>query len=266
MKKILIALIALIPFISFGQSDDTTQYTYYRNVYGNRTDRLWGNKVLRAPLDTIYSKSGLAILNGTLYVGNGTQWSQVTGGGGSTDTTSLSNRINTKKDKSDSTGPSGYATIAGKAKSFDSLMIVLNNLYKSATDSVRSGGYSSNGHLNKALDSIKLVFNVLYKLTGDSVVLQGYSTNGHLNKSLDSLRLVFNTLLGGKVDTGTKANIYIYNQGTGVPLLSAHDSFLVAKRLFDTARVTWKQRIVGTDTSAYALFDTTGLSGVSELQ
>lgn len=79
MKKIIIALIALIPFFSFGQSDDTTQYTYYRFSYGNRNDRLWANKVLRTPLDTIYSKTGLAVLNGILYVGNGVKWSQVVG-------------------------------------------------------------------------------------------------------------------------------------------------------------------------------------------
>jgi len=84
MKKIIFALLALIPFVqSFGQSDDTTQYTYYRYSYGTRSDRIWTNKVLRAPLDTIYSKSGLAILAGTLYVGNGARWNQVTGGGGS---------------------------------------------------------------------------------------------------------------------------------------------------------------------------------------
>lgn len=110
MKKIIIALLALLSVLqSFAQSDDTTQYTYYKFSYGTRSDRLWANKVLRAPLDTIFSKSGLAILGGTLYVGNGTKWSQVTGGGGTADSITFYTKY-----RSDTARANIYAGLFGK--------------------------------------------------------------------------------------------------------------------------------------------------------
>lgn len=243
MKKILIALVALVPFLSFGQSDDTTQYTYYRNVYGNRTDRVWGNKVLRAPLDTIYSKSGLAILAGVLYVGNGVQWSQVTGGGGGSDS-GIAVRNGIKATRSP-TSPqrvleadsSAYSTRARSQKLIDSLNAIFNaaiTSYKLKGDSAGLGGYTTVATKNKLADSLTANFNALltlYKLKGDSVALGGYTTVAHANKIADSLRVVFNTLLGGKVDTGTKANTYINNPGTGIHLLYARDSNLFVKTI-----------------------------------
>src|SRR5581483_1767061 len=68
---------------SHAQTDDTTKYTYYQGTYGQALDRYWAKKVLRTPTDTIYSKAGIAILNGLFYYFDGTKWSQVTGSGGS---------------------------------------------------------------------------------------------------------------------------------------------------------------------------------------
>jgi hypothetical protein len=50
------------------------------------------------PVDTFVNKLGMALLNNKLYSGNGVKWSLINGGGSSTDTTSLSNRINLKID------------------------------------------------------------------------------------------------------------------------------------------------------------------------
>lgn len=225
MKKILIAIIALVPFLSFGQSDDTTQYTYYRNVYGNRTDRVWGNKVLRAPLDTIYSKSGLAILAGVLYVGNGVQWNQVTGGGGGSDSgIAVKNGIKATRSPTSpqrvlEADSSAYSTRARSQKLIDSLNAIFNaaiTSYKLKSDSVGLAGYTTIATKNKLADSLTANFNALlalYKLKGDSVALGGYTTVAHANKIADSLRVVFNTLLGAKVDTSAKANIYFRGKG-----------------------------------------------------
>lgn len=89
MKKIIIALVSLFSFVSaFSQSagNDTTQYVYYRFTYGNALDRYWAKKVLLLPADTTYSKDGLAMKAGTVYVGNGVKWTSVgSGGSGSAD-------------------------------------------------------------------------------------------------------------------------------------------------------------------------------------
>jgi hypothetical protein len=92
MKKIIIGLIALLSFgQAFSQSagNDTTKYIYYQFTYGNALDRYWAKHVLLIPADTTYSKDGIALKAGVFYVGNGTKWSQVTGGGSSIDTTGL---------------------------------------------------------------------------------------------------------------------------------------------------------------------------------
>lgn len=86
IKQITIGLVALLSFTeSFGQStgNDTSKYTYYRLTYGNALDRYWAKKVLLHPADTIYSKDGTAVIAGVLYVGNGTRWTVVGSGGGS---------------------------------------------------------------------------------------------------------------------------------------------------------------------------------------
>lgn len=81
MKKLFLFILSVVVFSSvFSQTgNDTTLYTFYKNLYGNRSDRLWANKVLDAPRDTVFSKYGLARIGGVLYVGNGTLWSRATG-------------------------------------------------------------------------------------------------------------------------------------------------------------------------------------------
>jgi hypothetical protein len=88
MKKIIIGLIALLSFVeAFSQGgNDPSKYVWYRYTYGNRLARYQADTVLQIPQDTIWSKDGLAMKIGVLYVGNGTKWTAV-GSGGGTDST-----------------------------------------------------------------------------------------------------------------------------------------------------------------------------------
>jgi hypothetical protein len=119
----------------------------------------------------------------------------------------------------DSVRLSGYTTVANKNKLADSLTANFNALigsYKLGNDSVRLSGFTTVANKNKLADSLTANFNALlalYKLKGDSVALGGYTTVAHANKVADSLRVVFNTLLLGKVDTGSRANIYFRGKG-----------------------------------------------------
>ena len=72
--------------------------------YGLRMQFVDGTAITRIPSDTTTNKTGIARIGSTLYVGNGTKWTAAAGGGSSTDTTSLSNRINQKVNISDTAG------------------------------------------------------------------------------------------------------------------------------------------------------------------
>jgi hypothetical protein len=51
MKRILFFLL-LLSSIAKAQTDDSTKYTNYRYLYGNRTARIWADSILRTPADT----------------------------------------------------------------------------------------------------------------------------------------------------------------------------------------------------------------------
>lgn len=80
MKRIIIFFLALLPFIAEAQND-TTKY-YKSNDYGWTYQRLKTLKALIPPTDTTTNKLGLAVIGWNVYVGNGTSWSTVVGGGG----------------------------------------------------------------------------------------------------------------------------------------------------------------------------------------
>lgn len=109
MKRILIALLFALPFVSKAQTDDTTKYVYYQFIYGNALDRYWAKKVMLVPADTIYSKDGIAVKNGVFYVGNGTKWSQVTGAGSGADSITFQTKY-----RSDSARVNIYAGISSR--------------------------------------------------------------------------------------------------------------------------------------------------------
>lgn len=90
MKKLLFILL-LLPFIV------KAQVYQIMPQYGYQMQRARIDSVLMIPQDTIRNKTGIARVGTSGYIGNGTYWTQLAGGGGgSTDTTSLSNRINLK--------------------------------------------------------------------------------------------------------------------------------------------------------------------------
>lgn len=76
MKKLLaFILIAMSSLPALAQvGNDTTKYVWYKFAYGNRMARYQADTVLAIPKDTTYSKTGIAIKNGKLYAGDGTQW------------------------------------------------------------------------------------------------------------------------------------------------------------------------------------------------
>jgi len=99
MRKLLFIVLLLVSFQSFGQ------LIQYPSNYGIIYRRGGADTILQVPSDTfpvpaqLISKSHIAIKNGTLYRWNGSSWTGLSGG--STDTTSLSNRINLKLNISD---------------------------------------------------------------------------------------------------------------------------------------------------------------------
>lgn len=95
MKKILFLLL-LLPLFSMSQSDDTTLYTKYHGIYGLQYPRMMLTKVLRPPTDTIYTKTGIARIGSTLWVGNGTLWTAAgSGSGGGVDSVTFASGIAT---------------------------------------------------------------------------------------------------------------------------------------------------------------------------
>lgn len=145
MKKIIFGLLLLLPFLTRGQSagNDTTKYVYYQFTYGNTLDRYWAKKVLLLPNDTVYSKDGLAVKGGTLYVGNGIKWSLVTGGGAGL---TLADTGYTKT----------LTSIFLLQKTIDSMKIVNDARYKLKSDSAAnsSGGYTTQASRQKLSDSL----------------------------------------------------------------------------------------------------------------
>ena len=99
MKKLFLIVFILISVQSF------SQLVQYPTNYGVIYRRGGADTILQVPSDTftvpasLISKSHIAIKNGTLYRWNGSAWVGLSGG--STDTTSLSNRINLKLNISD---------------------------------------------------------------------------------------------------------------------------------------------------------------------
>jgi hypothetical protein len=79
MKKLLTIILILWWTTGYGQADDTTLYINYPGIYGTKQPRFYANKVLRPPNDTIWTKTGLAIKSGLLWIGNGLYWVQAGG-------------------------------------------------------------------------------------------------------------------------------------------------------------------------------------------
>jgi len=85
MKKLFSLLIVLISIKCFGQVYQVLPQ------YGYEMKRVNATLVLLLPSDTVTNKTGVARIGTVLYSGNGTKWTAT-----STDTTSLSSRINLK--------------------------------------------------------------------------------------------------------------------------------------------------------------------------
>lgn len=76
MKKTTLLIIFFILAISKGFCQWQTQAgTYIKH------DGLWPQKKFIPPADTTANKTGISLVNGKLYVGNGTKWGQVAPGG-----------------------------------------------------------------------------------------------------------------------------------------------------------------------------------------
>jgi hypothetical protein len=103
MRILITAFLLAFSFAAFSQGSyptDTTQM-YKSRDYGWIHKRLLA-RVQLLPADTVANKNGLAAIGTSLYLGNGTRWFGISGGGG--DTTSLSNRINLKLNIADTIG------------------------------------------------------------------------------------------------------------------------------------------------------------------
>lgn len=206
MKKIIIGLIALFSFLqSFAQSagNDTTLYIYYRYTYGNALDRYWAKRVLMTPADTTFSKDGIAMKNGVLYVGDGTKWSAVgSGGPGGSDSGIVNglwvtvdrNTATFRRVNSDSAGMASYFLRRKDSgvyyitpKRLADSSAVLRGLISSGFDSTTSQG---GGFHTQAYNDAR------YKRLVDSLITTGsYATIGRLYKVADSLSALADTTI-----------------------------------------------------------------------
>ena len=87
MKKLFFIALILISFSGIGQ------VYQYLPQYGYQMNRVQADSVLKIPSDTIRNKSGIARIGTTLYAGNGTYWTAVSGGGSSYWQSSTTNNI-----------------------------------------------------------------------------------------------------------------------------------------------------------------------------
>ncbi len=83
MRRLLFILSLFLSAVAFGQQDIPANYVWYKYTYGTRIDRGWFDKVIHVPRDTIFSKSGIAIIGNSLYYGDSTKWYPATGTGSS---------------------------------------------------------------------------------------------------------------------------------------------------------------------------------------
>ena len=74
MKKLFFIALILISFQSIGQ------VYQWLPQYGYQMNRVQADSVLKIPSDTIRNKSGIARIGTTIYAGNGTYWTAVSGG------------------------------------------------------------------------------------------------------------------------------------------------------------------------------------------
>ena len=74
MKKLFFIALILISFQGIGQ------VYQYLPQYGYQMNRIQADSVLKIPSDTIRNKSGIARIGTTIYAGNGTYWTAVSGG------------------------------------------------------------------------------------------------------------------------------------------------------------------------------------------
>ena len=99
IRALFLIILSLCGLVSFAQRADTLRPTFYQGV-GLQMKVMRADSVAWIPADTTYNKTGIARKGSSFYVGNGSYWVEKTGGGGggTTDTASLSNRINQKID------------------------------------------------------------------------------------------------------------------------------------------------------------------------
>jgi len=100
MKQLITFLLCLFTLFAEAQVNTNDTNKYFKSYdYGFSYKRLQAREAFIMPTDTVINKLGAVSLNGAIYLGNGTKWTSIGGGGGtSTDTTSLSNRINQRID------------------------------------------------------------------------------------------------------------------------------------------------------------------------
>jgi hypothetical protein len=114
MKLVSTFLLCLFCLVASAQNDTTK---YFRSLdYGWSYKRLQAREAFIMPVDTFVNKLGMALLNNKLYSGNGIKWTLIGGSGSSTDTTSISNRINLKVDSLKKSNDSIYYFANGVRK------------------------------------------------------------------------------------------------------------------------------------------------------
>jgi len=216
MKKLFSLLIVFISIKCFGQVYQVLPQ------YGYEMKRVNATLVLLAPSDTVTNKTGIARIGTVLYSGNGTKWTPAT----STDTTSLSNRINLKIDSLTKSNDTVYQwknnvrTFAFKDIGISAIGVTTAN----GVSGTSSGGSTPNLTLS------------LGAITPTSVVSSGTVTGSSLIKSGGTASQIlaadgsvitagdFITITGGQISStsgasggGSSVNYYLNggtNQGT----------------------------------------------------
>jgi len=210
MRKIfLIALFLSATAAVFGQ-----RYTPF-NGYGFEARRLKADSVMLIPSDTTANKTGIVRIGSSLYVGNGTFWTQVQAGAIASDSLTFATKATLYK-VADSLGAiistssadsSIFSTKAYRQKGIDSVQANLTAGLAFKLNITDSSLYASRGRLYKVTDSLGGILGTKLSILDSAT----FSTKAWRQKGVDSV----SALISPRITDSLRALVRLRAQGSG---------------------------------------------------
>ena len=210
MRKIfLIALFLSATAAVFGQ-----RYTPF-NGFGFEARRLKADSVMLIPSDTTANKTGIVRRGSSLYVGNGTFWTQVQAGAIASDSLTFATKATLYK-VADSLGAiistssadsSIFSTKAYRQKGIDSVQANLTAGLAFKLNITDSSLYASRGRLYKVTDSLGGILGTKLSILDSAT----FSTKAWRQKGVDSV----SALISPRITDSLRALVRLRAQGSG---------------------------------------------------